>query len=441
MKKERGFVLALSLVVFALLICINYASAVDINIKKSAYYSGETLQAEIAGNFVNNLNVENIGIYFGNNVHKTPVEQGMIKYNNKYRYYAVLPMQAGTYSLRIENEKHIEGGVQTENAVEKNFTISQTNNSYLSISPGYIYASGNFEIIVRAYNNYQDVNIDFSPTKFKKSFNIGYDETKFVDIDVGSIKEITEASIKVNSYDIPVIISPKINNTIINTNESGSNVDLTEDIALDTREINGSVMKNVPYNFNFLIVNKEQQYMEINVTTSSDVIKVNHASFGFDYEQIINVTIKISSEINEKITLASGRSKLDIPVKLKVVNNISQVNISTPSTNTQKTCSQEGGSLCDAFSGKNTCEGISKYAADGECCIGICSKPSSSKAWIWGIVIIIVLGVGVYFIYQKYKKDSGSAEKISRILKKKTEDYEKRMNPEPKEVSKSLARE
>ena len=139
MKKKLLPILSLVLIL-SFISLISFVSAVDITLSKDSYYPGETLQAEISGDFATNLNLDYIGIYSNKSIHKLPAQSGIEKNNYDYFFYAVLPETPGDYSLKIENIKYTEGTSQTSNPLIKSFSIITTNESYLSLNPGVIAA-------------------------------------------------------------------------------------------------------------------------------------------------------------------------------------------------------------------------------------------------------------------------------------------------------------
>jgi hypothetical protein len=432
---EKRAILLFFLILFVL--SMNFSFALDIEFKKSEYFSGETLQAEISGNFIDNLNIDNIGIYKDNAVHKTPAESSIIKSENKYLYYAILPSETGNYQLRIENTRYLEGNIEKKEA-SKNFTIKQSNSSYLSFSPGFIYTSKDFELTIKAYNKEQAVNVEFSPANFKQSFSLGYGKEKTIYFSIAGIKNFTKSQIKINNYEIPAIISPLTNQTQELSNKTE---DLDDIIALDTNEIKGTLKENTEYFFQILIAQRYgiDEKPDLTIESSSKDISISPKTItDFEDEETINITIKAKNSFNSSVKISSvNYSSIIIPVSIITTKNVSEVNYTT-STSNPETCSDFKGIKCNRG---EKCSGYLKFATDGECCIGSCIKKESSKAWIWGIIIIIILGALGFFLYKK-SQNPESKFKLEQIFRKKSEDYKERLHPEEsKEVRKSLSKE
>jgi hypothetical protein len=85
------------------------------------------------------------------------------------------------------------------------------------------------------------------------------------------------------------------------------------------------------------------------------------------------------------------------------------------------------------------CSGSLKTTSDiysGICCVGGCEAKKIGSKWIIGIIILLVLAIGGWFLYQKSKQNPKTGD----IFKKRADMYEKRMNPEPVEVRKSISK-
>jgi len=412
---------------------LNLLFAVDIELEKSSYYPGETLQAKISGYFPENLNINNIGIYSGNAVHQTPSsESKIIKYNNDYFYYAVLPETIGNYSLKIENAKYFENNIQKEDTIIKNFTIKDTNESYLSFTPGFIYTQTDFELNLKAYNKNKEINIEFSPANFQESLNLGYGMEKTVYISVDSIKNFTDSFIKIDNYKIRTIISPSIpiNLTTNNTPENESLKDL---LAVDPSKIEGMIMKGTDYPFEFMLINKISKSYKVNIYSPNEEIIFSAENITIDEEYLLNVTINAQESFNGSIIFSSENKSLEVPVNITVTTNQSAVNISTY---VSTSCADFNGIKC---SSGQTCNGRTTFVSDGECCIGTCSNKGSSSGWIWAVVIIIILLIAGWFIYQK-SKNPLFQEKMQQVFKKRTDDYKEKINPKPSEVRGNLSK-
>jgi len=206
---------------FVLLLVIPAISAVDIKLSKENYNPQGTLQAEITGNFIS-LSLENILIYEQNTPRSQPVDSDLTKQGNIYYFYAILPNQQGNFSLKIENARYTDSGVEKTTPVIKEFKIKITNESSLQINPGFILTSSDFSIKVKALNSNQDITATFNQQS--QNFSLIEDLQKDISFTISDLNG--KYDLKINTYTIPVFIIEKtiINNTLVNqTNQTNIN--------------------------------------------------------------------------------------------------------------------------------------------------------------------------------------------------------------------------
>ena len=95
------------------------SAGIIIELDKDEFYQDQLLQAEIIGTFTDNLKLENIGIYKDDKIHKTPAESELLKIENKYLYYTVLPSIIGNYSIQIQDIEYYIGQETSEETIIK----------------------------------------------------------------------------------------------------------------------------------------------------------------------------------------------------------------------------------------------------------------------------------------------------------------------------------
>jgi hypothetical protein len=157
------------LVVLLLVIhLISIVSAVEITLSKEIYAPEETLQAEIYGNFIEGLELENIYFYRERNI---PVIYDILKLKDKYLLYALLPQKEGNYTLKIKDTRHeTDTGVSTSDIL-KEFQIQTTNETVLTINPGFVIAKDDFYIEVKASKN-TDIEAELEATGEKQLLSL-----------------------------------------------------------------------------------------------------------------------------------------------------------------------------------------------------------------------------------------------------------------------------
>lgn len=208
---------------FVLLLAIPAISAVEIKSSKDVYYPQETIQAEITGNFIDALTKDNLLIYKQGVPRPYPVISDLTKQGNIYYFYAILPNQEGNFSLKIENIRYTESGVEETSAIAKEFEIKKTNESALQINPGFIKASIDFSVKVKSLYKNQEISATFKQQT--QNLSLIEDSEKTIQFSIMNISA-GKYNLSINSYIIPVFVTEEavINNTIINqTNQADIN--------------------------------------------------------------------------------------------------------------------------------------------------------------------------------------------------------------------------
>ena len=183
MKKEYIVLIFL----FSILL-ISSVSAVDIKLSKESYAPGETLQAEIYGNFINPLELKNIYFYRDRSL---PLIYDILKLKDKYLLYAILPYQEGNYTLKIKDAKYTTEEGSSSEIIEKEFKIEKTNTTVLTLNPGFVVARDDFFIKLKANNNI-DVETEFEATGETQTVSLIQTAEKKVYFSVDGKKAFTE---------------------------------------------------------------------------------------------------------------------------------------------------------------------------------------------------------------------------------------------------------
>jgi hypothetical protein len=416
---KKGVRLVIS-IFFLFIFVIGLVSAVTVDLKKTSLNPGETLQVEVTGNFLNTLTKDNFGIYLGDNVHESPIESGLIKSEGKYLFYALVPSVPGKYQLRIEDSSYTENGVQKTESIIKNFTIVATNSSYVSFTPGYIYATDNISLVIKAYNADQDIAIELPANSYKTTVGVFEDQTTTAIIPITGIQGTVKTNLKVGSYSIPVTI---VGNSTQNPPVINSERDLEELLDLDPHEFQLTLLSGYENSFEFEITNLYNESVNLVLNVSDKQINLSETELdSFKGSKIIEFTIKATKDFEGFINISSKNDSLKIPIVVKITKNQTLVNYSTSPVNVDKTCRSLGGvSKC---ADNQECD-RETTASDGYCCLSGCKNKSSSSSWIWGVVLILIVLVGGWYFYDKYKKNP----KNDRAMDKRTEMYKKRMSP------------
>ena len=160
-------------ILILLLLILPLMTAVQVDMKKE-FAQGETLMVKISGNFLDQLQKENI--FFYRQDVKIPLEYDIIKINDEYYLYALLGDKTpNNYSLRIENIRYMQGTSISEEDIIKEFVITEEIVDF-SIEPGFIITDEEFFIRVQ---NLQDFKIEIDINENKTEIVMGFFESLF----------------------------------------------------------------------------------------------------------------------------------------------------------------------------------------------------------------------------------------------------------------------
>jgi len=119
----------LFLFIIGIIICVPSVSAMEINLLGDSYFSGETFQANITGEFIGSLTVNNI--FFVKDGKEVGLAFYLLKISDReYWVYVDLPQQIGNYTFAVKNALYREDGVLKGNEKEKTFEIKQSITSF-----------------------------------------------------------------------------------------------------------------------------------------------------------------------------------------------------------------------------------------------------------------------------------------------------------------------
>jgi len=401
----------------AIFLSLVIVSAVESTIEQN-YRPGETLIAEISGNFINPLTSENILFYSGRLF--VPMVYDLIRINDKYYVYAILPNKERNYTMIISDAKYLEENQEKTGDLEFNFTV-KGNLSAFQINPGVIVTGKDFSIKATALKNIE-LEADF--TNSSQNASLIDSQTKTFFFTISDVKktglEYVVFSSQDTYYNVPVMIYK--NQTV---------EDREIKLIFSRKNYNFSIVREQEFGFEVAIFNTgKENISEVNFSSSSQ-IKIFPEKTSLDSGELktINLTMT-SSEIGTQtilLTASSGNyskttsvtlTTFDTPEELLAADNTTEII-------TEESCSSMGGGQCAEG---EECIGTNRYALEGWCCIGTCkaSGTSSSGKVIAIIVIVIILaGIG-FFIFVKIKSRKQSS---SKLLEEKSADFESRYKP------------
>jgi len=259
----------ISLLLILLALTINLISAVDIKLSKDNYQPQETLLAEITGNFIETLTIDNLFLYKEGIPRTMPALSDITKFSDIYYVYMVLPNQEGNFSLKIENAKYTEEGTQKTDAITKEFILERTNQSALQINPSFVKTKKDFSIKVRALNENQEITASFD--KQTENFSLVEDNEKTIVFSITNV-ETGKHDLTVNDYTIPVFI--------IGTAEEPENIDGN----ISANQTIPGTNTTKPSNFSELSDEEVEEYIE-DLGETEDLSCANIGVKCFDNEE------------------------------------------------------------------------------------------------------------------------------------------------------------
>jgi len=369
---------------------------------KSEYAQGESIIAEISGNFLERLAEDNIYFYRGHV--KIPMLYDFAKIENKYYLYvSLLGKTPANYSVVIEGAKYMKGAEKIEQDIVKNFSISESTADF-SLDKGFLLTEKGFSIEVQ---NLQDSDLEIK-VKDSGSVELSSGQIKELYFGLNNFSssgmnkiELTSENLK---YEIPVYILGEFVKEPETKNEKS--------FKFEPGELNFSMPTNsetsrIIYLYNNGNVNLE----DISFSISNDLD--SYVSYSVEEikelfsEESRKITLDFSSDEAKTIqgTLKAKTDELEIDLDIYVgflENYVGEEVQEVKDPSKIKTCEELGGIFC----GDNQeCSIDKQYAKDGNCCLETCQEPevdNSGKIIGWIIVIAIVV-VLIWFFKSKAK--------------------------------------
>lgn len=433
----KKLVLITVFVVVLLVLIILTAEAVEIKLSKEIYAPAETLQAEIYGNFLDGIKLENIYFYRERNI---PIDYDILKTQDKHLLYALLPHTEGNYTLKIRNTRYeTETGISYSDII-KEFTIKATNETSLSINPGFVVARDDFYIEVKSNKN---IEIEAEFLEQKQSISLSEGKEKKIYFSISEIKNYTEANVKIKDCNIPVFVFP----------EKSEGIEETPKFRFNPGKIEFTILKKESYFFKVSLINfgnKNISDIKLSSNISDSGLNVELAPNSISKlepgeREFINLTLSSEKKGNFSGSIFAVSENLSAELKLdiEVTENKSEINYtsssSSPGYTEEKGCEEIGGKFCKE---EGTCSVPLELTSDSYghkgCCKGECKAEKKSSTWIYGLIIIIVVIAGlIFFAFYMKKKQKKAID----ILKEREKKYKERMAGQGEEVRGSLTKD
>lgn len=389
----------------------------------------ETILATIntTGEFFEKISNEQIKFYEGR---REVFFESDIAYLNNTHYLFIYSNRAGNFSVKISNIKYKENGPILSSNIERDFSANleekiEENNSItkvLSIKPGILFK--NQDKITLSNKGNSNVSVEFG----KNKTNILPDGTLFIYPERSQEFYL----FKISSYKNFIIpIFSDVENITPNPIKEPDLKASPKFPVLNIYENEES--KEVIQLYNFA----DENLTILSINSSSEII-IPETISSIEGKGAINYTItlkpKYSSYLEGQIFISysNGQENNTLVITLAIYilprgTNESNFEI------VEETCQSLNGSICKA--GQEVCEGDTKFTKGSEyCCLGTCKaldngtngSNKGGSGWIWGTIILVVLGIVGFMIYRRSKK---AIQKTPNEQLKQTQlAYEKRMS-------------
>ncbi len=438
-------------ILFCIFFLISFINAAQISLDKDNYSKKETLIAGVSGEFTESITEENIYLY--RNWNRVPFEASVTDIGDMFFISGDLDVSSsGNYTLEIRNVEYKKENQFTKDPFSKNFSIKEDTADF-NINPGFIKTDEPFsiffknlrdkEIIINpSIENYPSENSEiFSYLENKNEINLNPLQLK--EISFGMINETNYYTLILESknteYKVPLYM---IYDSKKSETKEGTGKKITKEgskkhsISFDKDEIN--INKLVGSNTTkekILLINEGNFSENISLILSEplrEVISLKETSLILGKGESKNIFINVSyyaKETNFKGQLkavsqnASDLIEIYLEFFKEKENLEKEEEIDNPPAS--QNCSELGGEICKD---NEKCIGRTMKAKNGICCLEECEKKESSiTGKIVGWIILLVIGLLVYWIYKKYnktKKEFSIPDQLKKIsnLKKKSKE-------------------
>lgn len=400
------------IIIFIALLILPAISAVQIDMKTN-FSQGETLLAQVSGNFQQQIQQDNILLYEGHErISFIPYVQEI--QDKFYIYGQLFGKPEGNYSLVISGVSYIQSGQTLSDDTMKNFTITNKMADF-SITPGFLVTAGNFAIDAQSQ---ADNTITINSFIKNSTGNSG-----LLSLFGASSSERTKTQISPGeTKSIPFAINDSYNNQLIYSVLQTSNT--SYEIPVFVSSNNETTQKQISFEF-------QPAHREITIATNSATFIYIYLN-NLEKENLNNISLSISDNLKPYVFISNKQINLNSNSDIRITANISSgstagltegkiiaqyqnetsefvltLNLSKsyvpPANGTSlfQTCAELSGQFCN---GETTCSGQIKNAEDGPCCIGTCQAPNNSGKIIIGVFVVILVLLIVIIFVRKFLK-------------------------------------
>lgn len=406
---RKGVVLLIVLT----LMSISIVSAVSTDIKES-YLPEENMILKIGGNILEPISPEDVEFKRGNVA--VPVNFDLKNLGGDYYLWAIAPRSENNYTLRINDVSTTKEGRVVEEDYIANFSVTGDLVEY-RINPGFIYTNKDFDVNI-FLNRDEDVEIN---VEFTESEDVVLEPGEnTISFEVENVEETELLEITIGDYVMPAYV-------IV---EDGVQKTSDLDLRFNPRIIESKVIAGKQPDYPFSIINFGGVDVEnVEFLYNDELFTILpegsfNVSYGNEEFFVLSLNEEIENSIEEEIILIDGNKNITMDVMIEVVEEEDEQETPYLEGSDQESrnfyCNELTGTICTA---EEYCDGEEQPTIDGTCCLGTCVERTNWVAIIIGVLIIVGLGIGGYFIYKKYKKAGSFGDILGRKVKK---DYVKR---------------
>lgn len=382
-------------------------SALEISSSKNVFDQGETLIVTLEGNILEPITKQDVGFFLGHE--QKPFDYDIVRIDNTYFIYAILPYNENQYTLRISDVYFKENNQFITEDLNFDFVISNLTADFY-VKPGTIVTNENFTL--ELYNNLNSpINVNYGFEDNSSVISLSPQTTTTLNVNTDSFLVTIFRPLTLQSsntaYEIPIQIikpgtieeDPDIEIPIV----PGSSNILFSVIKLDELLNRGDV-----YEYFIGLKNTgDEPSGEITLSTSEEIrdfiIFSNEIIENILPEEEVEVAFIIDPQIvgfyEGKIFADSEESSDSFELLFTVGEEVEVVS----SFREENTCADLEGLLC------NKCEGSQIPSSDGFCCIGVCSlngeEPDSNINTTAIVVVLVLLLLIIGFIGFRMKKN------------------------------------
>ncbi len=357
-----------SILILSLIIILSFPLISSVSIELNEQYDkGETLIAKVSGNFVDNINKENV-FFYRRHMPTSVAEYDVLKIQEQFFISAKLGVGKlpDNYSIQIKNVRYMNGSQSSDETIIGNFSIT-SNTSDFWVYPGTQIVEQNYSLQVQNLQS-ETITIYINQGETSSSSNGGWFSNFFGENEANDQTE-SDFTIDVLSGEIKDINFELESLTILKEIKISS--ENTEYFVPIYNIYGGEIIENETIDESEII---EDDIIEEDIIEEED-----------------EIIIIIDKETGEEEEITREDAKL-------------------------KNCVELNGEVC---LDNETCEGTETYASDFLCCLDECVLEKKSNfgkiiGWILFIVVILVL----LWIFGKKKDASSSKVNLLKVGKK-----------------------